>query len=98
MAKYSRRRSRRSRHSRKGPKRGLFGYVYGPVQQTLKATDNVTRTTANTLRDVISTGLRGVERVGRKVTSRADTVVRGLLPRRMRKGSRRVTKKNNKKN
>lgn len=85
-----------TRRHRKSSKKGLFGYVYGPVGQTIKAADNVTRATANTLRDVISTGLHGVERIGSKVTSRADKAIRGLLPKRKGKSKTRKANKSNK--
>lgn len=85
MAKHSRKHS-----SKKHASRGLFGYIYSPIDQTLRAADDVTRVGANTIRNIASKGIRGVSRVGRKVTSRANKAVRGLLmTRKRRQGGRR---------
>ena len=90
MAKHSR------RHSSKRASRGLFGYIYNPIDQTLRAADDVTRVGANTIRNIASKGIRGVSRVGRKVTSRANKAVRGLLmTRKGSKASRRASRKAN---
>lgn len=89
----------RKHMSKRGTRKGIFGYLYGPVDHTLKAVDNVSRATANTLRDVVSVGVRGVDRVGRKVTGHADKAVSGLLTMRKRRNgrkTRRANKKNNK--
>lgn len=88
-----RRRVSRKRRStaKKGTRRngsGVFGYVYKPVDYTLRAADDVTRATANTIRNIISTGLTGIDRVGKKVTNRADNVVNSILMRK-RKTQRR---------
>ena len=94
MAKHT-----RKHMSKRGTRKGIFGYLYGPVDHTLKAVDNVSRATANTLRDVVSVGVRGVDRVGRKVTGHADKAVSSLLTMRKKRNSRktrRANKKNNK--
>ncbi len=78
-----RRVSRKNRSTaKKGTRRtGVFGYVYKPVDYTLRAADDVTRATTNTIRNIISTSLTGLDRVGRKVTNRADNVVNSILMR-----------------
>lgn len=81
--------TRRSKASRSGKsKRGIFGYIYSPIDHTLMAADNVARATTNTLRNIVSTGIRGVDRVGRKVTGHADAAVSNLLMTRRRKGAK----------
>jgi hypothetical protein len=85
------RRSTHRRHNKKAtPSRGLFGYVYNPLDQTLRAAEDVTKVTANTLRNIARKGISGVRRVGSKVTGRADKAVRGLLmTKKRRQGGRR---------
>jgi len=81
--------TRRSKASRAGKgKRGIFGYIYSPIDHTLMAADNVARATTNTLRNIVSTGIRGVDRVGRKVTGHADAAVSNLLMTRRRKSKK----------
>jgi hypothetical protein len=77
--------TRRSKASKGKSKRGIFGYIYSPIDHTLMAADNVARATTNTLRNIVSTGIRGVDRVGRKVTGHADAAVSNLLMTRRRK-------------
>lgn len=85
-----RRVSRKHRSTaKKGTRRnGVFGYAYKPVNYTLRAADDVTRATTNTIRNIISTGLSGIDRVGKRVTNRADNVVNSILMRK-RKTNRR---------
>ena len=90
MAKHRTHRRRRHHHKRAATKRGLFGYVYNPVDQTLRAAEDVTKVTANTLRNIAKKGISGVRRVGSKVTGRADKAVRGLLMTKKRRGNRRA--------
>lgn len=84
---------------RKGSSKGVFGYVYGPVDEVLGAVGNVTRATTNTLRGVVVSGVTGVRRVGKNVTRRADKVVSRLvspIAGRKRKSTRRNKKHNRK--
>lgn len=89
----------KSRRAHKKNSKGVFGYVYGPVDEVLGAVGNVTRATTNTLRGVVISGVSGVRRVGKNVTRRADRVVGKLvspITGRKKKATRR-NKKNNKK-
>ena len=87
------------RAHKSGKSKGVFGYVYGPVDEVLGAVGNVTRATTNTLRGVVVTGVSGVRRVGKNVTRRADKVVSRLvspIAGRKRKGTRKSRKNNRK--
>lgn len=89
----------KSRRAHKKSGKGVFGYVYAPVDEVLGAVGNVTRATTNTLRGVVVTGVSGVRRVGKNVTRRADKVVSRLvapITGKKRKATRR-NKKNNRK-
>jgi hypothetical protein len=84
---------------RKGSSKGVFGYVYGPVDEVLGAVGNVTRATTNTLRGVVVTGVSGVRRVGKNVSRRADKIVGRVVSPiigKKRKGTRRNRKNNRK--
>jgi len=85
----NRRNSRKNRRNSRKNGGGLFGKLYGPFHQVFGATGNVVSTVTNTTRNVAKRGLRGVNRVGQKVTGRANAAIRGLLSRRNRRNSRR---------
>ena len=86
----SRRNTRRNRRSsRKNGGGGLFGKLYGPIHQALGLGSNVAGAVTNTTRNVIKRGVRGVDRVGLKITGRANSAVRGLLSRRNSRRNRR---------
>jgi hypothetical protein len=73
---------------------GIFSKVlYGPVHEVLGFAGNTVGTITNTAKGVAHTGLRGVNRLGRSVTHRADAAVGKLLSRRNRK-NRRNSRKN----
>jgi phage-related protein len=89
-AKRATKRSSAHRHKTSKKFRGLFTYVYSPIDHTLQAADNVTRATTNTIRNIVSSGITGVDRIGRRVTTHADAAVSDLLfSRKSRKNSRR---------
>lgn len=60
--------------------RGILSYLYKPIDQIIKAANNVTRATTNTVGKVVHNTANGVNRVGRSVTGRADAIVSGLVP------------------
>lgn len=75
----------RRRHTRKG-KRGMFRLLYTPVGETIGAANNITRATTRTAEGIVHTTLRGVNNIGRRVTNRANAVIRKMLfTRRQRK-------------
>ncbi len=76
-----RRASRRSRSRRGG---GLLGKLYRPVHEVLGMGENAVGAVTNTVNSVAKTGLRGVNRIGRSVTGRANSAISGLLSRRRR--------------
>jgi hypothetical protein len=82
------RKSRRSAVSRRRRGGGLFSKLYSPVHQVLGMGENAVGTVTNTVNSVAKTGLRGVNRIGRSVTGRANSAVSGLLSRRRRGGRR----------
>ena len=85
--------TRRRRSSRRS--NGLFSKIYGPVSGVIGAVNDVFGTATNTAKGVVRTGLRGVNRVGRSVTGRANKVVRNLVSRKNRKSRK---NRNNRKN
>jgi hypothetical protein len=83
MAKGTRRNSRKVS--------GILSYLYKPIGQIISAANNVTRASTNTVRKVVHDTANGVNRVGRSVTGRANTIVSGLVPNAIK---RRFTQKN----
>jgi phage-related protein len=59
---------------------GILYYLYKPIGQIFSAANNVTRASTNTVRKVVHNTANGVNRVGRSVTGRANTIVSGLVP------------------
>jgi phage-related protein len=59
---------------------GILSYLYKPIGQIISAANNVTRASTNTVRKVVHNTANGVNRVGRSVTGRANTIVNGLVP------------------
>jgi len=94
------RRNSRKNGGRRGASRsrGLFRTLYGPVSQALGLGDNIVGAVTNTTRNVARKGFRGVDRVGRAVTDRANSAVRGLLSRKNRRGGRRNSRRNSRRN
>lgn len=74
----------------KRTRRGLMSTLYSPFHQVFVAGENATGAITNTTRNVVKTAIRGVDRIGRSVTSHADSAVRGLVS---RKGGRRGSRK-----
>jgi phage-related protein len=68
-----------------GRTRGILSYLYNPIDQIIKAANNVTRATTNTVGKVVHTTANGVNRVGKSVTGRANTIVSGLVPNSIRR-------------
>jgi len=64
---------------------GLFSKVlYGPVHEVLGFAGNTVNTATGAVRDVANAGLKGVNRLGRSVTHRANAAVGKLLSRKRR--------------
>lgn len=59
--------------------RGLFGYLYNPIHQTIGVANNITNATTSTVRNIVRNGLKGVNKVGSNVTRRANSIVNGLI-------------------
>jgi len=85
---------RGTRKASKGKGRGLFGYIYSPISQTLGAVKNTVSATTNTVRKVTRNTLNGANTVGRKVTGRANAALRGLVPRGLLKRATRRRRRN----
>ena len=60
--------------------RGVVGYLYGPVRESIRAVNNTARGITNTAGKVVHNSLTGLNNVGRKVTGRADAAIKGLVP------------------
>ena len=75
-------------------RRGVFSYVYRPVGHLIQAADSTVGAITNTTRNVVRSGLKGVNRVGRSVTGHANAAVSGLLRfKRKDRKSRKATRK-----
>ncbi len=74
-------------------RRGVFSYAYRPVGHLISAANSTVGAITNTTRNVVRSGLRGVNRVGKSVTGHANSAVTGLLKFKGRKGSRKGSRK-----
>lgn len=83
--KHTASRRRHTRKGTKGGKRGLFRILYTPIGETIGAANNITRATTRTAEGIVHTTLHGLNTVGRRVTNRANTVIRKVLFTRRRK-------------
>jgi hypothetical protein len=72
--------TRKANKTAKGAK-GVVGYIYNPVRQSIRAVDNTAQGLTRTAGKVVHNGLSGLNNVGNKVTRRADSVIKGLVPR-----------------
>ncbi len=93
MAKSRRNVSRKNR-SRRNRRNGggLLGKLYGPIHQVFGMAENTVGAVTDTTKKVLSTGLRGVDRVGLSITGRTNKAVRNLVSRKSRKASRKNRK------
>ena len=80
------------RATRKAGRRGLVGYVYNPISQALGAVKNTVSATSNTVKKIARNSITGANTIGRKVSGRANATLRGLVPRGLKKGTRRQRK------
>jgi len=60
--------------------RGVVGYLYGPVRQSIRAVNNTARGITKTAGKVVHNSLTGLNNVGRRVSGRADAALKGLVP------------------
>ena len=87
----------RSRSTRKS--RGLVSKLYSPLHHAFLAGEETVSALTNTARNVVRTGIRGVDRVGSSVTRHADSAVRNVFTRKSRKGgSRKNRSRKNRRN
>jgi hypothetical protein len=70
------------RATRKHSKRGLLGRVYSPIHHTLMAAKNI-----------MGTGLNGIDSMGLSLTGHANSAVRNVFT---RKGGRKANRKSRK--
>jgi hypothetical protein len=73
--------------------RGLVSKVYSPIHHAFMAGEEAVAAVTNTARNVVSTGIRGVDKIGRSVTGHADAAVRNVFSRRRSGGARRKSRK-----
>ena len=66
---------------------GIFTTVYSPVGHVLTATGEAVGTVTNTTRNILKSGLGGLNKIGKSVTGHADMAVRNVVSRK-RRGSR----------
>ncbi len=67
---------------------GIFSKVYSPVGHLVAATGEAVGTVTNTARDVVKTGLKGVNSIGRSVTGHANAAIRDVVSRKRRANRR----------
>ena len=82
----------RSRNTRKS--RGLVSRLYSPLHHAFLAGEEGVAAVTNTARNIVRTGIRGVDRVGSSVTRHADGAVRNVFTRKSRNGGARKNRKN----
>ena len=75
--------------TRKNRSRGLVSRLYSPLHHAFLAGEEAVSAVTNTARNVVSTGIRGVDRIGRSVTGHADGAVKNVFSRRRKGGGRR---------
>jgi hypothetical protein len=98
MVKRNSSRKNRSRKNRRNGG-GLFSRVlYNPVHQALGLVGNTVSAVTNTTRNVARKGINGVNRVGKSITSRANSTVRNLVGRSRKNRSRKNRSRKNRKN
>ena len=60
--------------------KGVVGYLYGPVRESIRAVNNTARGITRTAGKVVHNSLSGLNNVGRRVSGRADAAIKGLVP------------------
>ena len=75
--------------TRKNRRNGIVSRLYSPLHHAFLAGEEAVSAVTNTARNVVSTGIRGVDRIGRSVTGHADGAVRNVFTRRRQGGGRR---------
>ena len=60
--------------------KGVVGYLYGPVRESIRAVNNTARGITKTAGKVVHNSLTGLNNVGRRVSGRADAAIKGLVP------------------
>ena len=73
-------------------RRGLVSRLYRPLHHALVVGEEAVSAVTNTARNVVRTGIRGVDRVGTSVTGHADGAIRNLVSRKSRRGGSRSRK------
>jgi len=86
----------RSRSTRKS--RGLVSRLYSPLHHAFLAGEEGVAAVTNTARNIVRTGIRGVDRVGSSVTRHADGAVRNVFTRKSRNGGSRKNRRTSRKN
>jgi hypothetical protein len=90
--KTHRKSSRKTHRKTQRGGRGLFSTVYSPVGHVLTATGEAVGTVTNTTRNILKSGLSGLNKIGTSVTGHADMAVRNVVSRK-RRASRRANRK-----
>ena len=84
----NRKTSRKSGRKHGGSRRGLFSTVYSPVGHLVQAAEESVGAVTNTTRNILKSGLRGVNRIGRSVTGHANSAIRSVVSGKSRKNRR----------
>ena len=67
-------------------RRGLVSRLYRPLHHALVVGEEAVSAVTNTARNVVRTGIRGVDRVGTSLTGHTDAAIRNLVSRKSRRG------------
>ncbi len=67
---------------------GIISKAYSPISHLVAATGEAVGTVTNTARNVVKTGLRGVNRIGKSVTGHANAAIRDVVSRKRRANRR----------
>ena len=73
----------------------LFSRLYSPVSHALSAGKESLNAVANTAKGLVGTSVKGVDKVGRSVTTHFNAAVRDLVKRKSRKGMYGGKRRNN---
>jgi len=62
-------------------RKGLLSSIYRPVGEVIGMANNVSHTAAQSVDKIVHAGLSGVNKIGKNVMGRADTIIYDILPR-----------------
>ena len=70
-------------------KRGVFAAIYRPIGKAIRAANSITGVATKSVKKVVSTGLRTANSFSKRAASNANSMIRGILPKKRRATRRR---------